>query len=49
MIQRVHPTEAIIPIHTEKKMDFRRLDIGELRNIVHPLSDGDCYELGSGY
>ena len=46
MIRLVKPGEAIIPIHTEKKEMFRKLDIGELRGIVHPMSDGDCYVIG---
>ena len=46
MIRLVHPTEAIIPIHTEKKEMFRRLDIGELKELVKPLSDGDYYVIG---
>lgn len=46
MIRLVRPTEAIIPIHTEKKEMFRRLDIGELKELVKPLSDGDRYVIG---
>lgn len=46
MIRLVHPTEAIIPIHTEKKEMFRRLDIGALKELVKPLSDGECYVIG---
>ena len=45
MIRLVKPGEAIIPIHTERKEMFRRLDIGELRGIVQSMSDGDCYVL----
>ena len=46
MIRIVRPTEAIIPIHTEKKELFRKLDIGELKQLVKPLSDGNCYMIG---
>ncbi len=46
MIRLVHPTEAIIPIHTEKKELFRKLDIGKLKDLVNPLADGDCYVVG---
>ena len=45
MIRLVHPMEAIIPIHTEKKELFRKLDIGALKELVKPLSDGDCYTI----
>lgn len=46
MIRKVRPGEAIIPIHTEKKGMFNKLDITELRGIVCPMSDGDCYVVG---
>ena len=46
MIRLVKPGEAIIPIHTERKEMFSKLDIGELRGIVHPMSDGDRYVIG---
>lgn len=46
MIRLVKPGEAIIPIHTERKEMFSRLDIGELRGIVQSMSDGDCYVVG---
>lgn len=46
MIRLVKPGEAIIPIHTEKKEMFYKLNIGELRKNVHPLSDGEDYVVG---
>ncbi len=43
MIRLVHPTDAIIPIHTEEKEKFCHLAIGELQELVHPLSDGGVF------
>ncbi len=43
MIRLVHPTDAIIPIHTQEKEKFCHLAIGELNNLVYPLHDGDIY------
>ena len=46
MIRLVNPVEAIIPMHTEKKSMFSRLDIGDLQGKVCLLSDGECYVVG---
>ena len=44
MIRRVNPVNAIIPIHTEKKELFSRLDIGEeLLKRVTQIKDGETY------
>ena len=45
MILTVKPSQAIIPIHTEKKELFGKLNIGELAKLVKPMSDGESYVL----
>ena len=49
MIRTVNPKEAIIPIHTERKEDFKKLEIDkDLQDRVAVMSDGDSYVLGKG-
>lgn len=43
MIRLVHPTDAIIPIHTKEKEKFCQLAVGGLRKLVIPLSDGGSF------
>ena len=45
MIRLVHPTDAIIPIHTQERERFCHLAIGELNKLVCPLADGDSYRV----
>ena len=43
MIHLVKPRQGIIPIHTTKKTDFVKLNIGDIRVIVK--EDGDEYDV----
>lgn len=43
MIRLVNPKEAIIPIHTKEREKFNQLTIGELKEIVCPLEDGQLF------
>lgn len=43
MIRLVNPKEAIIPIHTKEKEKFNQLAIGELKERVCPLEDGQLF------
>ena len=46
MILTVKPQQAIIPIHTEKPEEFRKLDIGEYADIIlEKLVDGEVVEV----
>lgn len=49
MIRLVNPKEAIIPIHTKEKDKFRCLAIGELKEIVCPLEDGQLFGMMRNY
>ena len=55
MIRTVNPKEAIIPIHTERKENFKKLEIYKDKNKnedmlarVAVMSDGDSCVLGKG-
>lgn len=43
MILLTNPEKSIIPIHTEHQKRFRALDIGELKNKVKCLCDGEVF------
>lgn len=47
MIKIVKPAEAIIPIHTERKEEFKRLKIDDMLDRVAVMNDGDTYYVGA--